>query len=118
MRTPCCKCSKLAMPDRLDMAHEHEAIVRAILRRHADGREVWAFGSRARGGAKRYSDLDIAIIGSQPLSIAHSAAIADAFSESELPWRVDVVDWATIDDAFRRIIDRDHVVVQRAGEPR
>ena len=101
------------MPDpKLDMQPEHWAIVRGILRQHAAGLEVWAFGSRAKGTAKPYSDLDLVIIGEQPLSLAQDAALADAFAESELPWRVDIVDWATTSEAFRRIIRHDKVVLQ------
>ncbi len=50
------------------------------------------------------------------MDLARHTALADAFEQSDLPWRVDVVDWATTDDAFRRIIERDHVVIQR-GRP-
>lgn len=96
----------------LDMLPEHRAIVRGILREHAAGYEVWAFGSRARNAAKPYSDLDLAIITKTPLTIAQGAALADAFEQSDLPWRVDVVDWASTDDAFRRIIERDKIIVQ------
>lgn len=99
---------------RLDMQPEHWSIVRNILQQHAAGHEVWAFGSRAKGTAKPYSDLDLAIITTEPLSLAQSAALADAFADSELPWRVDLVDWANTDLAFRRIIERDRVVVQAA----
>ncbi len=96
-----------------DMRPEHLAIVRDILRRCVPDREVWAFGSRARGTAKPYSDLDLAIIGEAPLSLDVSAILAEALSESDLPYKVDVVDWATTDDGFRDIIRRDKVVVQR-----
>lgn len=96
-----------------DIRPDHWAIVRDILRRHVPGREVWAFGSRARGTAKRYSDLDLAVIGDEALPMAVMAALADEFSESDLPWRVDVVDWAVTAEAFRRVIERDRVVVQQ-----
>jgi type I restriction enzyme S subunit len=96
----------------LDLRPEHWAIVRDILARHAAGYEVWAFGSRARGAAKAYSALDLAIVTEQPLSLAQGAALADAFDDSELPWRVDIVDWATTGAGFRHIIARDKVVVQ------
>jgi type I restriction enzyme S subunit len=41
-------------------------------------------------------------------------AIAEDFSDSDLPWKVDVVDWATTAESFRKIIERDKVVVQEA----
>ncbi len=83
-----------------------------ILSEQAPGVEVWAFGSRARRTAKPYSDLDLALITRQPLSLEQLAAITDAFATSDLPIRVDVVDWAATSDAFRKIIERDKVVLQ------
>lgn len=102
------------MPEAPNIAVRPEdwAIVRGILRKHVPQYPVWAFGSRARGTAKPYSDLDLAIITEQPLALAVGAALAEDFAESDLPWRVDVVDWATTGQDFRRIIERDKVVVR------
>jgi type I restriction enzyme S subunit len=98
----------------IDMHPDHWAIVRAILQRHIPQYEVWAFGSRAKWTAKKYSDLDLAVINNEPLPLSLSAALTDDFSESDLPWKVDVVDWATTSEAFRKIIEDDKVVVQEA----
>lgn len=86
-----------------------------ILREQVPGVEVWAFGSRARRTAKPYSDLDLALMTRQPLTLEQLASITDAFETSDLPIRVDVVDWASTSEAFRRIIERDRVVVQTAA---
>ena len=99
----------------LDLSAPHRAIVLAILRQYLPDREVWAFGSRATRTAKRHSDLDLAVISDEPMSLETAARLADAFSESDLPWRVDVVDWATTGEAFRRIIERDKIVLK--GRP-
>ncbi len=99
----------------IDVRADHWEIVRRILQRHVPRYEVWAFGSRAKWTAKPYSDLDLAIITDQPLSLAVSAALVDDFSESDLPWRVDVVDWATTSESFRKIIERDKVVLQSSS---
>ena len=97
----------------LDIRPDHWALVRAILYAHVPQYEVWAFGSRATWQAKPYSDLDLAILSAEPLPLALSAALADAFSEADLPWRVDVLDWATTSPSFRAIVQRDKVVVQK-----
>lgn len=97
----------------LDMQPQHWQIVTAILGTELPDREVWAFGSRARQRAKPFSDLDLAVIGTQPLSLDVSGRLQEAFSQSDLPFKVDVVDWVTTTDVFRRIIARDHVVVQK-----
>lgn len=73
--------------------------VEAILHAHVPGREVWAFGSRARCCAKPYSDLDLAIMGEEAISLDTLAALNEAFAESDLPWKVDVVDWARLGSA-------------------
>ncbi len=86
--------------------------VRRILGAQAPHLEVWAFGSRARHTAKPYSDLDLALITDTPLSLAAMADIQSAFEASDLPIRVDLVDWASTSEAFRQIIAQDKVVVQ------
>jgi type I restriction enzyme, S subunit len=99
----------------IDVQADLWVIVRDILRGQVPGYDVWAFGSRVTGKAKRYSDLDLAVLGDTALPPAVRAEMEDAFSESDLPWRVDVVDWATTSATFRAIIMREKVVVQRAN---
>ena len=112
MSASCLKNSKNATVPSLDLnAHDLE-IVLALLRKFVPDREVWAFGSRVKRTAKPFSDLDLAVIGEQPLPADVTADLADAFDESELPIKVDVVDWATTSTTFRQIIERDKVVVQ------
>lgn len=96
----------------LDLNPRDWEIVHNILARHVPQYEVWAFGSRAKGTAKEYSDLDLVIITKQPLSLALSAAIADDFAESDLPIKVDVVDWATTSETFRQAIEKERLIVQ------
>jgi len=98
----------------IDVQPDHWRIVDSVLQKHVPQYDVWAFGSRARGAAKPYSDLDLAIITDRPLPLAVASALADDFSESDLPWKVDVVDWATTTDGFRRIIETDRVAVRLA----
>ena len=99
---------------KIDIRPDHWEIVRDILHKHVPDYEVWAFGSRAKWTAKNYSDLDLAVITAKPLSLDVSANLSDDFSESDLPWKVDIVDWAATQDHFREIIKRDKVVVQKA----
>lgn len=53
------------------------------------------------------------MIGDAPLPLATAAALAEAFSDSPLPFKVDLVDWATTSERFRAIIAKEKVVVQR-----
>jgi len=96
----------------VDLRPDHWAIVRSALRRHVPDREVLAFGSRATWTAKDYSDLDLAVMGEEPLSLRTASALDETLGDSDLPFKVDVVDWARTDDGFREIIRRDGVAVQ------
>lgn len=96
----------------LDVQPAHLHIVQSILKKHLPTAVVWAFGSRTTGKAKPYSDLDLCINAGQPLDLAVLAALEEDFSESDLPWRVDVVDWAITGDAFRKVIEQHRLVVQ------
>ena len=92
------------------------AIVRAVLARHVPDREVRVFGSRITGNAKKFSDLDLVIMGDDPVEASVHADLAEDFRESDLPFKVDIIDWATTKEHFRRIIDREFVVIQRMQE--
>ncbi len=86
--------------------------VLAILDRHLPGREVRAFGSRVAGKAKAFSDLDLAVMGDEPLAATVMADVREAFRESDLPFKVDVLDWASTKETFRRVIERQCVVLR------
>ena len=89
---------------------EHDwAVLREVLRQVLPDAEVWAFGSRARGTAKPFSDLDLVILSAEPLSLGALAELNHALEASDLTIRVDVVDWADASEAFRRIIEADRV---------
>jgi predicted nucleotidyltransferase len=101
----------------LDLSPRDLAIVRDILRKYIPDYEVWAFGSRTKGTSRRYSDLDLAIITDAPLSLQVRGDMAEHFSESDLPFRVDILDWATTQDYFRRIVEQDRIILQPGRKP-
>lgn len=85
----------------LILAPQHLALVRALLRTHAPRHRAYAFGSRVvsapgeRARLKPHSDLDLALEG-PPLKLEQSFALREAFSESDLPMRVDLVEAADL----------------------
>lgn len=97
----------------IDITPDQKIIVCAILRRHLpQGAQVWVFGSRAGGKVKRFSDLDLAVDAGRPLTVSEESHIKDAFTESLLPWRVDIVDMRTVSDTFRRIVDQQKIPLE------
>lgn len=97
----------------IDLRPDHLEIVFETLHRHVPDREVLAFGSRATWTARDHSDLDLAIMGEKPLSRSIHRVLYEEFIESELPFRVDIVDWARVEDYFRKVIRQHTVTLQR-----
>ncbi len=87
-------------------------IVRQLLAEHVPEIEVWAFGSRVRGNPKPHSDLDLALVCEQPLSVDRLARLSLGFEESDLPFRVDLVELKTAAPAMRATIEQRHEVIQ------
>lgn len=96
----------------LAVSADHLRIVCDILQRLIPHCQVWAFGSRVTGTHKDYSDLDLAIITDAPLDITTIANVSDAFSQSDLPYKVDLVEWATTSESFRNMILQNKIVLQ------
>jgi predicted nucleotidyltransferase len=96
--------------ERIDLEPAHLALVSGILRGHLPaGARIFVFGSRALARAKPCSDLDLLIDAGRPLSLDERAALADAFSESDLPFRVDLADRHRVEDWFLRIVEPERV---------
>jgi predicted nucleotidyltransferase len=103
---------------RIDLPPDHRQLVLDVLRTTLPHRaKAWVFGSRATGRARRYSDLDLAIDAGRRLTLDETAKLAEALGDSDLPYRVDVVDWRTIDDRFRALIAGERVPLAEAAHP-
>ncbi|MEZ2348123.1 nucleotidyltransferase domain-containing protein [Terriglobus sp. RCC_193] len=100
----------------LDLTTEDFAIVRAILNQFVPSRPVFVFGSRVTGRARRRSDLDLAIGGDTPLGSSLRADLMEAFDESDLPIRVDVVDLAEARGVFRQRMESEWLPLEAAAK--
>jgi len=81
-------------------------IIRAIL----SGLDATAviFGSRVKNSARKDSDLDICLKGSHgPVGLAQIGDLRARLAESSLPYVVDVVDYESLPESFREVVDRE-----------
>lgn len=85
----------------IDLTAHQLARVREIVRQHVHGGEVFAFGSRVSGKAKKFSDLDLMIKATGGLPWRTLAELREALEASDLPITVDVVDWNACTEQFR-----------------
>ena len=95
----------------IDVRPDHLDIVRRILRQYVPQAHIWAFGSRAKWNARDISDLDLCIDNGARLSFERMGLLEEAFANSTLPYKVDVVDMHSISDSFRQMIERDKVAL-------
>ncbi len=88
-----------------------QTILKNILSQHIDPKEysIFIFGSRATGKSEKYSDIDIGIEG-DPLSVKTLIALEEAFEESDIPFRIDIVDFSTVTDKFNNVA-KQHTIV-------
>jgi predicted nucleotidyltransferase len=100
----------------IDVSGKHLETIRRILAEYVGDCEVRAFGSRVCGTAKNHSDLDVAVVGTKKMNQRAKMLLREAFEESDLPFRVDVIDYNTVSDEFRAIIDAKYEILQRNDE--
>lgn len=82
---------------------KHHKIIQKILNKYPY--DFYAFGSRVKGTHKSLSDLDLCLLTSIP--ILEKAQLQEDFDESDLPFKVDLIQWDDISEDFRQIIKPD-----------
>ncbi|MCL1865807.1 MAG: nucleotidyltransferase domain-containing protein [Oscillospiraceae bacterium] len=102
----------------MNISDSEKRIVLDIIGDLAPDCDVLAFGSRYRRNSKPYSDFDLAFLpaNGEKLGLKRSGRLELAFSESDLPYRVDVVDYHTASAEFKNIIDNGNERIHSAHE--
>jgi len=100
----------------INVSRKHLETIKRILAEYVGDCEVRAFGSRVTGTAKDHSDLDVAVVAGNKIKRRAKMLLREAFEESDLPFRVDVIDYNAVSDEFRAIIDAKHEILQKNNE--
>ncbi|MBL4776048.1 MAG: nucleotidyltransferase domain-containing protein [Mariprofundus sp.] len=97
----------------MKLSQQELALVKAILADVVPAYEVRGFGSRVHGrNLKPFSDIDLAIMSEIPLPSDLLAELQERFSESDLPYKVDIVDYAAASPKFQGIIEQEYEIIQ------
>ena len=101
----------------MQVSEKELKIIDDIISQLAPDCDVLIFGSRYHGKAWEYSDLDLAFSRKGKLGLKKCLQLENAFAESDLPYRVDVLDYNAVSNEFRAIIDEGHEkIFSRARE--
>ena len=98
---------------KLCLSEDQRALAIEILSRHlcATDATVYAFGSRANGHSRPFSDLDLAIECKNRLPRSLIFALEEDFAASVFPFQVDVVDLGGCEPDFRQIIEAEKILL-------
>jgi len=91
----------------LKIEEKHRQIIHQILSKYPY--KFYAYGSRAKGQAKEYSDLDLCYQEKIPWKTISN--IWGDLEESDLPFKVDFVYWEWMSPEFQESIKNDLVLV-------
>lgn len=96
----------------IDLSEKEFIIILNLIQLFLPAYEIWAFGSRINGKAKKYSDFDLVIIDDFPVDNYLLIDFKEKLSESSLNITVDVLEWNSLSVNFQRIILKEYVVIQ------
>ena len=68
---------------------------------HLSSYQVFFFGSRVSGKSDEWSDIDVGIEGAEPLPRGVLSGIKDEIEELPVLYKIDVVDFADVNDKFK-----------------
>jgi predicted nucleotidyltransferase len=94
----------------IDVDPVHLQTIRRVFAEQVPGCEVRVFGSRINGTAKKYSDLDVAVVARERMTRDAFCRLKEAFEMSDLPFRVDVVEWNALSAEFKGVIQAKYEV--------
>jgi len=79
--------------------------IKKILFQFLDSQKDMAFifGSRATGSSRKFSDIDIGVKCEKQIDLLLLSDIEEAFEESNIPYKIDVVDFSNVTNTFRDV---------------
>lgn len=77
-------------------------ILKSVLNKHLQPNcQAFIYGSRTQAKHRKYSDLDVGILGSSKIPSSTLINIQDDLSNSNIPYLTQVVDFSTVTDRFK-----------------
>lgn len=87
------------------LEEHHAQIIKDILSKHPY--KFYVFGSRAKGTHRKLSDLDLCYYDNIPFRELRK--LEEAFQDSDLPFKVDIVNFNACSDSFKELIEKETI---------
>jgi predicted nucleotidyltransferase len=87
----------------LDIDENVRALLVSCITRYLPDVKVLVFGSRINGKSKPYSDIDLTAF-TKPEHKTQVSLLREALEESNLPFRVDFLEWDKLPSSFQKNI--------------
>lgn len=89
----------------MESEKEYQKKIKEIILQFLNPKEyqVFIFGSRAMDRTKKFSDYDIGILGKKPVPSVTKILIEEALEESDIPYKVDIVDFSLVSAKFKEV---------------
>ena len=99
--------------DVIDIKPRDKEILFSLLTQYLPNTTIWAYGSRVTGHSQPWSDLDLVLFsgGEQKCRIS---LLKEALEESNLSFRVDLLEWDSLPDNFKTNISASSTVLVKA----
>ena len=105
--------------NKIHLSAKHRKMLKNLFQKYLPGVEVWAYGSRVNGQSHEGSDLDLVLRGPDLKEIDFSQFLdmKDALTESNIPFLVEVRDWARLPKNFHKEIKKSYYVLIKHTKP-
>ncbi len=88
----------------IDLEDKYIVFIKEIISKYLIDYELYLYGSRAKGLARKYSDVDLAI-SSPMLTQEIKSKIEFDLENSTFPYKIDLADLNNITEQFKKLIE-------------
>ena len=90
----------------IDLEENYITLIKNTFDNYLSNYKLYIFGSRTKGRAHEYSDIDLAV-DSPEFTNQTKLAIENYFADSTIPYKIDIVDLNSITEQFKKLISKD-----------
>ena len=105
-----------AICQKVAVSPEHLLALIDEIQRYVPHSTVWAFGSRVDGTNRPSSDLDVAVHCNRRQSLNELPKLNEALIESDIPFKVQILDYESLPDNMKENIRQKYVVLYQPDD--